>query len=78
MYKGRAKSVKYQGDSSRAVDRTYKGRAKSVGDSSKAVDRKYKGRAKSVGDSSRAVDRMYLWVTAQELLTERIRGEQNL
>ena len=51
LYKGRAKSVKNQGDSSRPVDRTYEGRAKSV--------KKIK-------------------VTAQEVLTERIRGEQNL
>ena len=45
------------GDSSIAVDRTYKEREKSAGDSSGAVDRIYKGRAKSVGDSSGAVDR---------------------
>ena len=51
MYQGRAKSVKNEGDSSRAVDRIYKGRAKSV--------KKDK-------------------VTAQELLTELIRGEKNL
>ena len=46
----------------------YKGREKSLGDSSRAVDRTCKGRTKSVK----------IKVTAQELLTEHISGEQNL
>ena len=39
------------GDTSRVVDRRYRGRAKLVGDISRAVDRTCKGREKFVGDS---------------------------